>query len=252
MLGTQESVTRFDAVRVRAHHDRLVRARNLVVAVAGDVEPDETAALVSSRLEALDDSPFEPPAPPEEEAPREIRRATLTKQRAQAHLVIGFRGLSVRDPDRFALEVVTQLLSGQAGRLFLELRDRRSLAYTVTASNVEGLAPGTFTVYIATAPEKREEAEARLLEQLALLVERAPERDELERAQRYLAGSFAIDRQRNAVHAAHIALDALYGLGADASERYVEKILAVTPEDVLRVARRVVRLDAYTLAAITP
>ena len=229
-----------------------MRARNLVIAVAGDVDPDEAAARVSSRLADLDATDFEPPAPTEEDAPREIRRAVLRKQRAQSHLVIGFRGLSVRDDDRFALELVTQILSGQAGRLFLELRDRRSLAYTVTASNIEGVAPGTFTVYIATAPEKKEEAQARLLEQLDELVQTAPAADELERAQRFLVGSFAIDRQRNAVHAAHTALDVLYGLGPDSADRYAEEILRVTPEDLLRVARRVIRLDAYTLAAITP
>ncbi len=252
LLGSSESVAAFDVARVRAHHERLVRARNLVIAVAGDVDPDDAAARVSSRLADLDAADFEPTLPAEEEAPREIRRAVLRKQRAQSHLVIGFRGLTVRDEDRFALELVTQILSGQAGRLFLELRDRRSLAYTVTASNIEGVAPGTFTVYIATAPEKREEAQARLLEQLEELVQTAPSRDELARAQRFLVGSFAIDRQRNAVHAAHTALDVLYGLGPEAADRYAEEILAVTPEAVLRVARRVIRLDAYTLATITP
>jgi predicted Zn-dependent peptidase len=54
------------------------------------------------------------------------------------------------------------------------------------------------------------------------------------------------------VHAAHVSLDALYGLGPDAADRYPEAILAVTPEDVLRVARRVIQLGAYTLAVITP
>jgi zinc protease len=252
LLGSSESVASFDVARVRAQHERLVRAGNLVIAVAGDVDPDEAAARVASRLADLDAAAFDPPAPSEEDAPREIRRAVLRKQRAQSHLVIGFRGLCVRDDDRFALELVTQILSGQAGRLFLELRDRRSLAYTVTASNIEGVAPGTFTVYIATAPEKREEAQARLLEQLDELVQKAPAADELERAQRFLVGSFAIDRQRNAVHAAHTALDVLYGLGPDSADRYAEAILRVTPEDLLRVARRVIRLDAYTLAAITP
>ena len=252
LLGRTESVASFDVARVRAHHEQLVRACNLVIAVAGDVDPDAAAARISSRLAELDATDFEPSMPAEEEAPREIRRAVLRKQRAQSHLVIGFRGLSVRDDDRFALELVTQILSGQAGRLFLELRDRRSLAYTVTASNIEGVAPGTFTVYIATAPEKREEAQARLLEQLGELVQTAPAADELERAQRFLVGSFAIDRQRNAVHAAHTALDVLYGLGPDSADRYAESILRVTPGDVLRVARRVIRLDAYTLAAITP
>jgi zinc protease len=252
MLGSAESVSGFDTARLRAHHEALVRGRNLVIAVAGDVDPDEAAARVSSRLAELDARDFEPPSPPEEEPPQEIRRAVLRKPRAQSHLVIGFRGLRVSDPDRVALELVTQLLSGQGGRLFLELRDRRSLAYSVAATNLEGVAPGTFTVYIATAPEKRAEAEARLLEQLDALLQRAPAPEELERAQRFLIGNFAIDRQRNAVHAAHIALDALYGLGPDAAERYPEEVRAVTPDDVLRVARRVIQLDRYTLAAITP
>ena len=60
--------------------------------------------------------------------------------------------------------MLTQVLSGQGGRLFLELRDRRSLAYSVSALNVEGLAPGFFAVYIATAPDKLAEARRGMLE----------------------------------------------------------------------------------------
>jgi len=148
--------------------------------------------------------------------------------------------------------VIAQLLAGQGGRLFLELRDRRSLAYAVSATNIEGVAPGFFSVYIATAPEKVDEARAGILEELERLVQgRSPE-DELDRARRYLTGNFAIDEQRNAAHAAHIALDALYGLGPDAAEHYAERIAAVSADHVLRVAQRVLRLDAYTLALVRP
>ncbi len=166
--------------------------------------------------------------------------------------MIGFRGLTVDDEDRYALEVISQLLAGQGGRLFLELRDRRSLAYALNAVNVEGVAPGYFAVYIATAPEKYEEARSGLLEQLARLAASPPDEGELDRARRYLAGAFAIDRQRNAAHAAHVALDALYGLGADASRDHPARIASVSKDDVLRVAQRVIDLDAYTLAAVRP
>ena len=252
VLGTADSVKGFGADAVRAHHERLIRASNLVLAVAGDVDPDDVASRVSARLSELDARAFEPPSPAEEPAPREIRRAELRKDRAQAHLVIGFRGLSIRDPDRHALEVISQLLAGQGGRLFLELRDRRSLAYAVSASNVEGLAPGWFASYIATAPEKLEEAERGLLEELDALVQAPPDARDLERARRHLIGSFAIDQQRNAFHAAQIALNDLYGLGPDADRHYAEQVAAVGPEDVLRVARRVVDLNAYTLAVVRP
>jgi zinc protease len=252
ILGSAASVAAFDAERVAAHHAKLVRAGNLVLAVAGDVDPDEAAQRVAARLAELDPSPAEPPWPPLEEAPREIRRAELVRERAQAHLVIGFRGLSVRDDDRFALEVIAQILAGQGGRLFLELRDRRGLAYAVTATNAEGLAPGTFSVYVATAPERLDLARSGLLSELERLLDRPPEEAELERARRYLIGNAAIEEQRCAVHAAHVSLDALYGLGPDASRRYAERIAAVGKDDVLRVARRVIRLDAYTEACIHP
>src|SRR5204862_7756526 len=127
---------------VIAHHERLVRLPNLVIAVAGDVDPDGVAQGFATRLAALDGGDFTPPSPPLEDPPRAIRRAELVKDRAQAHLVIGFRGVSVADEDRFSLEVISQILAGQSGRLFLELRDKQGLAYSVTATSVEGLAPG--------------------------------------------------------------------------------------------------------------
>ena len=251
-LGHAETVAAFDAERVAAHHERLVRAPNLVIGVAGDVDPDRIAQAIATRLADLPGGPCEPPWPPLEEAPAEIRRAELVRARAQAHLVIGFRGLSVRDDDRFALEVIAQLLAGQGGRLFLELRDRQGLAYSVSATNAEGLAPGTFSVYIATSPEKLDAARQGLFAELTRVLDASPGEAELDRARRYLTGNFAIDQQRCAVHAAHLSLDPLYGLAPDAGRHYPERIAAVDKDEVLRVARRVIRLDAYTEACIHP
>lgn len=252
LLGSEEAVASIDRAALEAHHAWLIRAPNLSLAVSGRVDPDAVAARVSARLSDLEAGAFERPAPPDEPPPREIRSAELRKDRAQAHLVIGFRGLTVADPDRLTLEVISQILAGQGGRLFLELRDRRSLAYSVSAMNVEGFAPGYFAVYIATSPEKFEDAHTGLLEELRKLVEAPPEDWELDRARRYLIGNFVIDQQRNAVHAAQVSLDTLYGLGPRDHAAYPERIAAVGKEDVLRVARRIIDLDAYTLATVRP
>jgi len=250
IIGTAESVKEFDVDLLAAHHARLVRAPNLVLAVAGDVDPDETAARVAALLADLPTAKFEAPSPPEEEAPKEIREAEILKDRAQAHMVIGFRGVTVHDDDRFDLDVISQLLAGQGGRLFLDLRDKRGLAYAVNAVNMEGIAPGYFAVYIATAPEKLADARAGLFEVLDGLLQSPADAGELERAKRNLIGNHAIGRQRNAFHAAHAALDARYGLGADALHHFAERIEAVSAESALRTARRVIDLDAYTLAVI--
>ena len=188
--------------------------------------------------------------PEHENAPGEARIVSEHADRSQAHLVLGFRGLDVADPDSHCLEVISQLLAGQSGRLFLELRDRRSLAYTVSAMNIEGYAPGFFAVYIATAPEKVEDARRGVFEELERLISEAPGDDELAHAKRHLTGNHVIDEQRNSSHAAHIALDALYGLGPGASRRYTAAIEAVRKEDVLRVARNVIDLSRYTEALV--
>jgi zinc protease len=252
IAGTPESVRSFTREAIAAHHERLVRAENLVLAVAGDVDPEAIAGALSSRLAGIEPGPFEAPSPPLDPPVREIRARELRKDRAQAHLVIGFRGLTVQDEDREALEVIAQILGGQGGRLFLELRDRRSLAYSVSALNVEGVAPGFFAVYIATAPNKFEEARGGLLEELKRLLGSPPTQEELQRAQHYLVGNFAIDQQRSAARAMHVALDARYGLGPEAYRDYPERIRAVRAADVLRVAQRLIDLDAYTLATIRP
>ncbi|MCH2170643.1 insulinase family protein [Myxococcota bacterium] len=252
LLGRTETVEGFDVAQVRAHHQRLVQAENLVMAVAGDVDPDDMARRLSIRLAELPSGGFVAPEPALEEPPSEVRNAEIQMDREQSHLVIGFRGLTVRDDDRVSLELISQLLTGQGGRLFLELRDKRSLAYTVSAMNVEGLAPGYFAVYIATAPEKFEEARKGLLEELEGLLAKPPAHDELEHAKRYLVGNFAIDLQRNAAHTAHLAIDGLYGLGPSAYRKFTDEVAAITPEDIARVARRVIDLNAYTMAVVRP
>jgi zinc protease len=250
MIGHAASVRRFDADALWALHDRLVRPENLVIAVAGDVDPESVAGAIAVRTSELEARGFERPAPPHDPRPRERQERRIRKERAQAHLALGVPGLTVDDPDRVVLDVLSQLMAGQGGRLFLELRDRQSLAYSVSSMNVEGVAPGFFSVYIATAGDKLEQARKGMQDELTRLLDAAPGEDELDRARRYLSGSFAIDAQRNANHAAHIALDALYGLGPEAHARYTANVAAVSREDVLRVARRVIDLDACALALV--
>jgi zinc protease len=255
VLGDAESVGGFTRDDLIAHSKRLMCANRTSIAIVGDVDPERIGRLVEGRFGSMQsaDSQSNPfSLPPEESREPGIRESELIKDRAQAHLVIGFRGLTLADPDRYALELISQILAGQGGRLFLELRDRQSLAYTVSATNIEGLAPGYFTLYIATAPEKLDRARAGIFEEIDRLVSVAPNAQELQRAIRYGTGSFAISSQRSHSRAGHIALDSVYGLGADHTEAYPAAIARVTPEDILRVAQRIFRLDAYSVTAVHP
>ena len=252
VLGERESIERIDADVLAAHSRQLLRADRASIAVVGDVDPEKIGRVIADRLGALPSGGDAFDLPPAAARGVGVRESSLIKDRSQSHLVVGFRGLTLEDPDRHTLELISQMLAGQGGRLFLELRDRQSLAYTVSASNIEGLAPGYFSLYIATAPDKMKRARAGMFEEIDRLLSERPDPEELARAIRFGTGSFAIDSQRSHGRAAHIALDSIYGLGPDHTESYPSEIAKITPDDVLRVAQRVFRKDACTIAAVHP
>ena len=252
VLGERESIERIDADVLAAHSRQLLRADRASIAVVGDVDPEKIGRVIADRLGALPSGGDAFDLPPAAVRGVGVRESSLIKDRSQSHLVVGFRGLTLEDPDRHTLELISQMLAGQGGRLFLELRDRQSLAYTVSASNIEGLAPGYFSLYIATAPDKMKRARAGMFEEIDRLLSERPDPEELARAIRFGTGSFAIDSQRSHGRAAHIALDSIYGLGPDHTESYPSEIAKITPDDVLRVAQRVFRKDACTIAAVHP
>ena len=95
---------------------------------------------------------------------------------------MGFPGVSISDPDLPALEVLTQILSGQGGRLFRELRDRQSLAYGVYAFSIEGVDPGVVGAYIASAPDKLDQSLDGLRSELRKIAAGPISDEELDRA----------------------------------------------------------------------
>ena len=172
------------------------------------------------------------------------------KDKNQTHIILGFQGPTLYDKDYYAFEVLNTILAGQGGRLFLELRDKKSLAYTVTSFLSPGIEHGFFGIYIGTAPGKETEAIEGIKTEITKLLQNGITDDELDRAKNYLVGNFEIGLQRNSAQAAKTAFDETYGLGWDGYKTYSEKILAVTEEDVVNVSKKFIDLDKYTLAIV--
>jgi zinc protease len=224
------------------------------------VKPGAIVEQVARLLPAGD--PQRPPPGPPAAAPFPVdaptgpppERARVYRQlpKQQAHLVIGFPGITLGDPDRLPLEVLSTILSGQGGRLFVELREKRGLAYRVSAFSIEGLDPGYFAVYVATSPDKLAVAEERILVELERIRERRVAPAELARARRYLAGSHDISLQRRSSLASSLAFNEVYGLGWDAHTRYARAMEEVTADDLVRVAQRFLDPERSVTAIVSP
>lgn len=250
-IGTADTIRSFDREALTAYFEKYARPQNAVLGIVGDVDPDAIVAAIASQLADWEGGDkVELPERSAPVVPAAAQTLELEKGKQQIHLVVGFSGLSLSDPDLPALEVLTQVLSGQGGRLFLELRDRRSLAYSVMAFSIEGLDTGSFGVYIASAPQKLQESLDGVNEQLRLALETPITAEEIKRAKAFLIGSQAVSLQRFGAQASLLSLDELYGLGATHHLDYESGVEAVGLDDVNRVARRVIKLDTPVIALV--
>jgi zinc protease len=251
ILGTPESVAALDRDELQVWLRRQLAPGRLVYAAVGDVDPGELAESITARTPS-DRTPLEQLHPQAVEALPGVVQLRPTAEKQQAHIALGFRATTLYKPDRFALDVLSTILSGQSGRLFLELRDKQSLAYTVSSMHVDGLDEGYFALYIGTSPDKAEQALAGLRVELDKVLQGPVSAEELDRARRYLAGGHAIGLQRRSARASTICLNELYGLGRHAYRGQLANLLAVTADDILKAAREYLTLDRHVEVVLAP
>jgi zinc protease len=166
-------------------------------------------------------------------------------------LVFGFPGLNLKDPERYTMQVMQAILAGQGGRLFVELRDKASLAYSVSPMRMEGLEGGYFGAYIGCSPEKAATAIRMMRDEFTKLVENLVHEGELARAQRYLIGKHDIELQKNSAITSSILFDYIYGIDFMETYKYAERIRAVDRESIRALARRVFSRN-FVLSAVGP
>ncbi|MEO7217007.1 MAG: pitrilysin family protein [Gemmatimonadaceae bacterium] len=234
--GTEESLAAIKVTEAREwYHSRLLHAP-FVIVLTGDFDADDIANVVAtefSELTLADRVPVAPPRWPDRFVERVVRR-----DKSQSALVLGFPAPARTDPERFAAHVLASIASGLGGRFFEELRDRRSLAYTVNAFGAERQNGGAFLAYIATAPERENEARNALREQFAALRQTPVTDEELARAKRYMIGMHDIRQERGGAILGDIINAWLSGIGLAELDRATERIESVSADDILRLAQK--------------
>jgi zinc protease len=235
VLGTPESLGTIDNADLHAWHRRMLASgRTTVVAVGAD-DPERLADLL---LGAFGDVASLGTDDGIAGLSQPVRAATRVERRdrKQSAFTMLFPGPSRGSPDRFAAETWAAIAGGLGGQLFEALRDRRSLAYTVMASSWQRRHAGGLLTYIATAPDRLEEARAAMLEELATFRADAPSAADTSRATAMLAGQAQVARQTAGSVVAEIADAWLMGEGLHELDDPGAAYTRVTPDDVHRVA----------------
>jgi zinc protease len=237
ILGTAESLKRIDHAALVAWYRRFYRPERMKLAVSGQVKAPEVIAEVRKLFGSLagGGGAADPPIP----APTSAgRRIDIEQAAQQAQILVAGLAPRMSDGDHAAVKVLANVLGGgMAGRLFAELRDKQALAYTASAFYDPVREPGALILYLGTAPENATRAEEALRKEIERIRSEPVGAEELGRAKGYLLGNYTMDRRTNGRLAWYLAFYETEGVGQKFADQYRKAVEAVTPADLLRVAR---------------
>ena len=249
VLGTEESIeglTRDDIASFHAHH---YRPANIVLAAAGDLDPDELAEGIDKRFRGGPGG-----AAPHREGPGEHPRARAVVRRAteQAHLAVAFPAFDRDDDDRYALSVVDHVLGGgMSSRLFQEIREQRGLAYSVYSYRSLFQGTGALAVYAGTSPARAHEVLDLIHAEVDRLADGGLTERELAMTKTHLRGSLALALEDSGARMSRVGRSQLIHGHVPTLQSMEERLDAVTLDDVGAVIDRVLQ-GPRVVAAVGP
>ncbi len=227
--GSEASVRGLTRADLVAQHARLVCARNMVLSVAGDMEP---AAIVASLEKLFGALPAGCPVAREATPPHRAGELHLPSDKAQAVLAVSLPGLSAVDDALILQLIFEEWCRDMTGPIFTEIREKRGLAYYASASSLLGVDAGNLYFYLGTSPESLPEARRVLEGELARLAREGMPAEALERARATALAARTFARQSCRKLCAAAAIDTLLGLGPDHDERACERLKRIDVQEV--------------------
>jgi predicted Zn-dependent peptidase len=251
VIGRAEVISSVSRRALAAYHRAAYAHDNVVVAAAGNVTHERVLELLAARIPATNTptrrvrKPFgRNPAP----GYRFLRRPT-----EQYHVCLGATGISRRDERRFAASLLDSILGGSASsRLFQEIREKRGMAYAVYSFASQYSDSGQVGLYVGTREENLVACLEIVARELSDVSAGNVRPGELERAKENLKGRMLLSMESTSNRMSRLGKSLVTGTELLSLEELVERIDAVTGEDVALVAGDLLGLDRLSAAGIGP
>ncbi len=238
-LGTETTMGQLDQAALQHYHQTYFRPDNLVISIVGRIEPDTATALVDRYFGDWQNSAASLPVLDLPTVMVQPERAVTEQDTQQAIVMLGYLAAAVQSTDHIVLKVLnTYLGNGLSSRLFVELREKRGLAYDVSAFYPTRVDTSHFVTYIGTAPDNAAIALEGLHHEVERLHEVLLTPEELQAAKNKLLGQYALGKQTNAQIAQIFGWYETLGLGIAYDQQFQEAVAAVTAEEIQQAVRQ--------------
>jgi zinc protease len=249
--GTPASIASITRADLTAFHKRWFGANNAILAIVGDVTAEQAFAGAErafgswGRSDAVQTEP--------EGAPPPTRRVVVIDRpgAVQTEVRVGNIALPRKHPDYLALDMASKILGGEGGnRLHRVLRSERGLTYGAAATMVALRHSGHIVADTDTRSESTAEVLRLMVDEISRLQRQRVSERELEDAQAYLTGSFPLTIETPGAIALQVLNAVFYGLDLAELETYRERVNAITPDDIQRVARKYLHPDRLSIVLV--
>ncbi|HEX4671133.1 MAG TPA: pitrilysin family protein, partial [Solirubrobacteraceae bacterium] len=250
IIGRAEVVAGTPAEGLRTFYDARYVPRNIVVSAAGSLDHDELVEQIAAAEAARTSAPV-PPAlvAPVDELERRIR--FIEKDTEQYHLCLGGPGIPRDDERRFALRVLDNILGGSSSsRLFQEVREKRGLAYSVYSFQSLYAGTGQVGMYVGTRPDNVGRAMAVVADELERFRLEPATAEELDRSKENVKGRLVLALESTTARMNRLGSSLLAELPLLSVDEMVERIDAVTIEDLEGLTRELFVPERLSAAGI--
>ena len=249
--GTRESVGAITRDMILNFVSAYYTPDNIVVSVAGNVSHEDVVAHVeqlSEGWEAGGRNEWAPYLGSQSEAQSHVEY----RKTEQAHLSVALPGVSLTHPQRYALDLLSVVLGeGMSSRLFVEIREKRGLAYDVHSEVSHFSDTGAIIVSAGVDPKRVYDAVQTILEQVGALRDGVPE-EELDKAKHLSGGRLMLRMEDTRAVANWMGQsEMLLGYIADVDD-VIEEVNAVTTDEVLKLANDVLVSERLNIAVVGP
>ncbi len=226
---------------------------NTIISVAGNVRADEVLAKVQTAFKSFVRKPLITRNLAPEPEQINMRTTVREYQTELTQVSMAYSGISLRDADLFALDVLAMILGqGESSRLHKELFLKRGLVRSISASDFTPLDRGVFEVAMTLDEQNLDEAIKVVKQQIALIVQKGVDAAELEKVKQQIRAQHIFARLTSDVVANNAAADEAFTGDFDFSRKYVDAVKKVTVSDIKRVAQKYFRDEQLSVVVINP
>lgn len=252
VIGTQAVVENVTREEILDYYKTYYSPANMVTLVVGDVEPEHALEVIKKAFNVSYRKPVINQYKREKMLTEQKRTTTYTEN-ATGYMLIGFRGVSITEPDTYALDVLSVILgSGRTSKLYQSLKEQKQLVNSISAVEMSMRDDGIFIIKSSFVPKNCEKVEKAIFEEISKIQEKGVTETELNTAKKMIESDTYYARESVSNIATEMGYVVTLTGGTQYYEDYLKNINKVTTEDIKRAANKYLLKSNSAVSIVLP